>query len=176
MPEKTSSYDTRQRRMIQSIIERLDAPFTARDLCAKLEDARPRVSRATIYRVLQSLCLEGKVRQTFLPDGRRVCTTSVKGTAWCIIECADCGKLSSCDAKDFDACFEGEASKRHLQPIQAAAYMMARCDLPRCKQRRESAVSSNRSGHPRMAAQRDSVTLQLPEMGDDIGNSPRATS
>jgi Fe2+ or Zn2+ uptake regulation protein len=126
------TYATRQKRDVQAVIDGLDRPFTVQDIRARLEELRSDVSRASTYRAVQSLCLAGRIKQIALPDGRRIFARAVEGSALCIIECADCGSLSSCSSTGFDQCFNAEALRRSLNPLQTATYMRAKCELPQC--------------------------------------------
>ncbi len=132
---KGAKVTTWQKRVVQDAVERFEAPFTAKDLCAVLAKSRLRVSRATVYRMLASLCLEGRVREIALPDGRRVCARLTEAGAICIIECSDCGRLAACGAPRLKSCLEAEARKRKLKPTHVAVYMRARCAEANCEHR-----------------------------------------
>jgi Fe2+ or Zn2+ uptake regulation protein len=92
MGTKGQKLDTWQKRIVQEAVEQLTAPFTAKDVCLALTKSRPKVSRATVYLMLSTLCLEGRVREVSLPDGRRICANVAEEGAICIIECSDCGR------------------------------------------------------------------------------------
>lgn len=133
MPPKGSKLATRQRRVVREAVARFTAPFTAQELCSALAASRSDVSRATVYRILSALCAEGRIREVALPDGRRVCAPSSGDGAICVIECLDCGRLSSCAAAGLDACLATAARRRNLRPLQAAVYLKARCGESRCR-------------------------------------------
>lgn len=148
MPTKGSKYETWQKREIQAVIDGLNTPFTIKDVCDALARLRLRVSRATVYRVLGSLCLEGRIREIFLPDGRRVCAHALEGATLCIIECVDCGKLSSCDASGVDSCLSAEAKRRCLNPLHTSAYMRVKCDATQCRHLRNRSSINSKNHQP----------------------------
>jgi Fe2+ or Zn2+ uptake regulation protein len=135
MGTKGLKIDTWQKRVVQQAVERLTAPFTAQDVCDAVSNSRPKVSRATVYRMLATLCAEGRVREVSLPDGRRVCATISEAGALCIIECSDCGRLTACVAPSLGSCLEEEARKQKLSPTHTAVYMRASCDAQGCAHR-----------------------------------------
>jgi Fe2+ or Zn2+ uptake regulation protein len=135
MPAKDSIVSTKQKREVQAVIDGLDNPFTLQDVRAELAKSNSCVSRASIYRVVQSLCLSGRIQQVMLPDGRRVFVQACKGSTACIVECADCGKLSSLSATSIKRSLCRNAAKNGWTPLETAAYVRAACKREHCKPR-----------------------------------------
>lgn len=104
---------TRQKRIVREAVQTMPNPFTAKDVCDSLATARPRVSRATIYRVLTLLREEGALREFWFPNGRRVCIRADDRIVQ-IVECADCGLLQ---CPPLSAAAQKLAAKNSLETI-----------------------------------------------------------
>lgn len=145
MRKKGLTYETWRKRAILDVIADFGGPFTVLDVSDGLIRSRQHISRATIYRTLNALWLEGAIRQIILPNGRYVFAAAVDQSALCVIECVDCGKLSSCETFGFDQCFVAEASRRFLRPLQTSTYMQAKCCVADCIYRRLSEADKRTS-------------------------------
>lgn len=141
MPLKGAIFSTRQKRIVREAVERFAHPFTTKDVCESLALLKSGVSRATVFRVIQTMITEGRVREIALPDRRRVLVNVTGEGALCLMECADCGRLACCQPSGLARSLESAASKQGLRPMQAAVYVQAKCDQRSCAYRETTSKS-----------------------------------
>ena len=96
---KTSiSYKTKQGELIQNwLIENKDKHVTADEIMESLTRERSMVGKTTIYRYLDKLVSQGKVRKYIVEDGLSACYQYVENNDGCHehyhLKCIECGKL-----------------------------------------------------------------------------------
>ena len=102
--KKTAQYSTRQRRVIEQYIASMgDSHFTVDSLCAALLQKGEMVGRTTVYRCVERLKNEGKLRKYMQNAGESACYQYING-GHCQehfhLKCENCGDLSHMDCHD----------------------------------------------------------------------------
>jgi Fe2+ or Zn2+ uptake regulation protein len=144
MPLKGSTFATRQRRIVREAVARYAHPFTARDVCEALAPLEPKVSRATVFRVISAMTSEGRVREIVLFDRRRVLVNVSGDSALCLMECSECGRLACSQPPGLTRSLEQAAESQKLRPQKAAIYVQAECVESHCAYRKTSSSPSKR--------------------------------
>lgn len=111
---------TTQKRLIMDVVKGIVGPFTAQEVCEKMARIRPKVSRATVYRMLTELNGEGIIREFWLPNNRKICIQG-GNTIVGILECADCGKIECFDIKNLELGFSP------ADDVQTTIHRKVRC-------------------------------------------------
>ena len=97
-------YKTRQRAVIENILkDNSDIHMTVDDIAAKLISIGENVGRTTVYRTLEKLVNEGKVRKYTAEKNDSACFQYLTNTGHCHehfhLKCVDCGKLLHLDCQ-----------------------------------------------------------------------------
>jgi Fe2+ or Zn2+ uptake regulation protein len=137
MPQTGATYLTIQKRIVMDAVKGMPTLFTARDLCDALAANRPRVSRATVYRVIAILRNEGSIREVWFPSGKRICINSDEPLV-CIVECADCGDLRYESTERFSTLL-ANVGEQHV--LHATVHQRVSC---RCVESTDNAFSQAR--------------------------------
>ena len=92
------NYNTRQRRIIeQSMAENMDRHLTADDLVDILKKEGQNVSRTTVYRTLEKMVSEDKVRKYLFERNESACYQYLENGQVCHehfhLKCNHCGRL-----------------------------------------------------------------------------------
>ena len=103
----TTVYKTKQRSVIERYIKQNpEEHFTVNSLCLLLESAGESVGRTTIYRCLEKLTREGKVRK-YQPSAKEsACYQYIASAAHCHehfhLRCERCGRLIHMKCEQMD--------------------------------------------------------------------------
>ena len=100
---RPENYDTRQGRSLLEFLQRHSGEhFDRKQLCARLEQENITVGETTVWRYLEKLCEEGKVRKSS-PDGKSACYTygCCEGEHY-HLQCTRCKRLIHLECSDFD--------------------------------------------------------------------------
>lgn len=101
---KSTNYNTRQRRIIEESLEaNKDKHLTADDLTDILKQNGSNVSRTTVYRTLEKLAGENKVRKYLFERNESACYQYIENGSVCHehfhLKCTKCGKLTHLDCE-----------------------------------------------------------------------------
>ena len=101
-----SGYKTRQRTLIEQAVSRSKGHFTVDSILEMLGGAGESVGRTTVYRCLEKLEKDGKVRK-FSPSGNESCCyQAVNDAKECgehfHLKCIECGKLIHMECEHLD--------------------------------------------------------------------------
>ena len=96
--ESLMEYRTKQRKHLDGLIERLgDRHFTAEEAYERLKSENTAVGKATIYRYLERLVSEGRLKRFFTEEGACACYQFIGGGEECArhfhLKCMDCGRI-----------------------------------------------------------------------------------
>ena len=97
-----SGYKTKQKRLIENLISSSeDGHFTVDTLTKALEDMGESVGRTTVYRALEKMAADGKVRKYVRSSGESACYQYISAQKECSghfhLKCTNCGKLIHVD-------------------------------------------------------------------------------
>lgn len=111
-----NSYNTKQREeILQFIYGRGKKHFTAGDIISSLEKSGGTVGSATVYRTIDRLVGEGKIRKFFIDGGTSACyqlsdgASSEKCAEHFHLKCLSCQKLYHVDCRHI------EELKKHIK-------------------------------------------------------------
>ena len=95
---KTYVYNTRQRTDIENIVKASNGVhLTAEEIAERLKESGCSVGKTTVYRSLEKLCDEGKVRKFIPQSGKSACFQYIESTPECHehfhLKCVSCGEL-----------------------------------------------------------------------------------
>jgi len=110
--------------VIKEAIELFDGPFTSAQLWQRCQGINPKISRATVYRIVGKLREESFIKDIVLPHGLHVSVrTDAEGC--CVTECEDCGSFRVCS--QFADQVTKSATKTPVVPSHTAVYLRGRC-------------------------------------------------
>ena len=94
----SSGYHTRQRdQILQYLIAHQHAHVTADQIATYLRGRQFSIGKATIYRYLDKLVTQGRVRKFYLEEGASACYQYIDESGCCQehfhLKCVDCGAL-----------------------------------------------------------------------------------
>ena len=97
-------YKTRQRTVIENMLkENSNIHMTAYDITEKLSEKGEKVGTVTVYRTLEKLINEGKVRKYTADKNECACFQYIENTDHCHehfhLKCIDCGNLLHLDCE-----------------------------------------------------------------------------
>ena len=101
---RPENYDTRQGRSLLEFLQRHSGEhFDRKQLCARLREEQIVMGESTVWRYLDKLCREGRVRKSS-PDGRTACYTygCCEGEHY-HLQCKRCKRLIHLECADFDS-------------------------------------------------------------------------
>lgn len=106
MPQNIN-YNTRQRRIIEdSLAANKENHLTADDLVDILKKDGQNVSRTTVYRTLEKLVSENKVRKYLFERNESACYQYLENGNVCHehfhLKCTECGRLTHLDCKHIE--------------------------------------------------------------------------
>lgn len=126
--KKTVEYSTRQRRVIEQYIASMgDGHFTVDSLCATLLQNGEAVGRTTVYRCVEKLKNEGKLRKYAQNAGESACYQFV-GDGQCHdhfhLKCENCGDLIHMDCRNMTKLAEHIKSHHgfDIDPLKTVFY------------------------------------------------------
>ena len=95
-------YNTRQKELILSVIRSKKTVFSAKEIYQQLINAGEDVGQTTIYRIIDGLVSDGKLRKTLGDDGsaRFQYLEQCDHFGHCYLKCDQCGKLEHIDCED----------------------------------------------------------------------------
>ncbi len=96
-------YHTKQGKSLLAFLQQHSGEhFHRKELCQRLKQEEIAVGETTVWRYLEQLCQEGKVRKSS-PDGKSVCYTygCCDGNHY-HLQCTRCKRLIHLDCPDFD--------------------------------------------------------------------------
>jgi len=115
---------SKRKKVVLDAIESMGVPFTALQLWRYISKSDAGVSRATVYRILQSLREEGFIKDIVLSHGLHV-SIRTEEEAYCIMECTDCGRFQMCP--DLAAKMTVSSQNLSMIPGQIAIHIRAKC-------------------------------------------------
>ncbi len=101
----TDGYKTRQRGIIENALKQTSGHITVDALVLKLSEQGESVGRTTVWRCLERLAEEGRVRK-YVHTGDGTCYQYIDGSAHCFehfhLKCEKCGRLihMQCDTME----------------------------------------------------------------------------
>ncbi len=101
-------YQTKQQKAIEDYISGTTEHFTVADVCAHFRGESKSLGAATVYRALERLMEEGKVKKYIIDEQSAACFEYVNPVS-CIeprcyhLKCRQCGKLVHLNCNDIDA-------------------------------------------------------------------------
>lgn len=127
--QKSVSYRTKQRALIEDYIKSFeDRHFTVDSLCAALTDSGKAVGRTTVYRCVERLASEGKLRKYTQSAGESACYQNISDDGHCHehfhLKCEKCGDLIHIDCHEMLAISE-HISSHHgfvIDPLKTVFY------------------------------------------------------
>ncbi len=112
-------YQTKQKEILLNLMKNTQqAPFSASDLMAMVESLEISPSRATIYRLLDELEQQGKVRKYFLENQTTAMyqyLPEIDCSEHFHAVCDDCGHLFHIQCKEVDQLIEHLSHHHHFQ-------------------------------------------------------------
>lgn len=107
MKEKINTYKTKQRDLILALlINNKNSHLTAEDVFEKLRSGGNSVGKSTVYRYLDRLVEEGKVRKFVVDDISSACFQYIDEQDECHehyhLKCSDCGMLFHVECEYLD--------------------------------------------------------------------------
>lgn len=87
---------SRSRGVVLLAIDQLGHPFSVSELVLKLRKLAPRVGRSAVYRTLNSLESQGRLRRVDTVSGRNV-FVRLDSDVVCLVECPTCGAARQMD-------------------------------------------------------------------------------
>lgn len=111
--QKNTSYNTRQKKLIEEYIKNYgESHFTVDSVCADLLKNGDRVGRTTVYRFFERLEKDGKLRKYVNERGQSTCYQYINNS-----ECANHFhlKCEKCGALIHMQCNEMSALSRHIK-------------------------------------------------------------
>ena len=119
--QRTSTYQTRQRGQILEYLKSLDGGhITAADIAGYFEGSNAPVGKTTVYRHLEKLTGEGRLRRYFLTGEKSACYQYIAGGGKCKthfhLKCETCGKLFHLDCGLLEDA-AGHIQKKHCFAI-----------------------------------------------------------
>lgn len=92
------NYNTKQRQIILDFLKKSNSThITVDEISAELVKSNSPVGKATVYRYLEKLVLEGLVRKYQMPEGKSACFQYISGKETCAehfhLKCDSCGEL-----------------------------------------------------------------------------------
>jgi Fur family ferric uptake transcriptional regulator len=114
------SYNTQQRKLILDYIAALgDGHVTAGQIARHFEDENLAIGQTTIYRYLEKLVNDGKIRKYFFNEGDSACYQYINDNRECRehfhLKCEKCGKLIHLDCDLLDEIQRHVLSKHEFQ-------------------------------------------------------------
>ncbi|MCQ2440549.1 MAG: transcriptional repressor [Clostridia bacterium] len=102
-----AGYKTKQKLLIENLIsDNADVHYTVDSLTQELSKKGTSVGRTTVYRCLEKMAQEGKVRKYVNSAGESVCYQYITNADECRehfhLKCEKCGKLIHVDCKHID--------------------------------------------------------------------------
>ena len=136
---KTNSrYNTKQRERILTYLEsRRGDHLTAEEIVDHFRACGETVGKSTVYRYLDLLAAEGRVRRYKLDTGDSACYQLQDGHADCHehlhLKCSDCGELFHIDAPSLEAVEREVAEAAGFAIDQTKTVLYGRCG--QCRQK-----------------------------------------
>lgn len=92
------TYNTKQRtQVLDCLISNSEKHMTADEIVRRLEEQGVNVGKTTVYRTLEKLVTEGRVRKYISEEGKSACFQYVDDKGHCEqhfhLKCVECGKL-----------------------------------------------------------------------------------
>lgn len=101
-----NGYKTKQRALIEQTAKHVEGHFTVDSILNMLTKSGQSVGRTTVYRCLERLEKDGKVRKFSSAGGESCCYQYVKGDDNCgehfHLKCINCGKLIHMECEHLD--------------------------------------------------------------------------
>ncbi|GHV84931.1 transcriptional repressor [Spirochaetia bacterium] len=127
--ERSSRYQTRQGEQILDYLASLNGShITAAGIASHFEQLEPPIGKTTVYRHLEKLADDGKVRRYFLDGGTSACYQYAGDGAECKshfhLKCERCGALFhlDCDVLDDIALHVRKAHRFVINPLKTVFY------------------------------------------------------
>ena len=124
---ENKGYKTKQRTVIEALLEKNEGHLTVEEICKKLEKSGDNVGRTTVYRTLEKLEREGIVRK-YSAVGESCCYQYIGGDSECNnhfhLKCEKCGKLIHLECSELIS-ISGHISEHHgfsVNPLKTVFY------------------------------------------------------
>jgi Fur family ferric uptake transcriptional regulator len=123
------TYNTKQKSLILDLIAAKRSDFSVKEIYAELIARGEQIGQTTVYRVIEALVEDGKLKQSLGADGatRYQYLEDCNHSGHCYLKCRECGRIEHIDCEDISE-LEQHIVKKHQFEMDKDFVINGKCE------------------------------------------------